>query len=425
MTLRRRLKNAYSAFRGDEEDDLAHSYNMIDTKNVREPWGVAVGSSYSHRPDRYYLRRTSETSIVSAIYNKIANDVAALRFEHIRLNDDQDYDSTIDSHLNYCMTVSSNQDQTPQQFFVDLVTSMLDEGVVAVVPIETDLNPKVTDGYDILSFRTGRIIEWFPDRVKVHLYDDRDGKFYDIDVPKKHTAIIENPFYQSMNTPNSSLQRLIRKLSLLDAIDEQSGAGKLDLIVQLPYAVKSETRKLAAEDRLKNIEVQLAGSKYGIAYIDATEKVTQLNRAVDNNLMGQIEYLTKQVYNQLCMSEAVFDGTASEQVMLNYQNSTISPIASAIIQEFKRKFLTKTARTQRQSIKFFTDPFKLVPVANLAEIADKLSRNEIMSSNEFRAKLGYKPSKDERADLLLNKNLNHKDEVMPSDGTLPNLQNEE
>lgn len=395
---------------------VKHSFNVIDTERYGYSHSFTQGTVMSYRPDKNQVRRPSEYSIVSAIYTMIANDVAALSFEHIRVDENGNYSENIDSYLNECLSLSSNRDQNSQQFFIDLVVSLLEEGIIAVVPVETTLNSQTTGAFDVQSMRVAKILQWAPEKVQARVYDERDQQYYDIWVNKNSTAIIENPFYMSMNSPNSTLQRLIRKLALLDDIDEQSGSGKLDLIIQLPYAVKSQSRKALAEERLRSIEEQLEGSKFGVAYIDATEHVTQLNRAVENNLLGQIQYLTGQVYNQLNMTEAVFNGTADQQTMLNYYNRTISPIATSISLEMQRKFLTKTARTRGQAIKYFRDPFKLVPVENLAEIADKMTRNEIMSSNEFRAVIGYKPSDEERADMLLNKNLNHEGEAGTMDG---------
>ena len=385
---------------------LAHAWNAFLN---REPLGYStpnIGSSYSYRPDRPRLSRGNERSIVTAIYNRIAMDVAAINIKHVRLDQNERYVETIDSGLNYTLNTEANIDQTGREFIQDIVLSMFDEGVVAVVPTDTTLNPKVTGSYDILTMRTGKIIDWYPEHVRVRLYNQKTGHKEEIVLPKSVVSIIQNPFYSIMNEPNSTLQRLIRKLNLLDAIDEQSGAGKLDLIIQLPYTIKTEARRKQAEDRRKDIEMQLAGTKYGIAYTDATEHVTQLNRSLDNNLMKQIEYLTSMLYGQLGLTDAIFNGSAGEQEMLNYYNSTIEPILSAITNEMRRKFLTKTARSQHQSIMFFRDPFKLVPVNQIADMADKFTRNEILSSNEFRAIIGFKPVDDQRADELRNKNLN-------------------
>lgn len=372
------------------------------------------GASYSYRPDRVRFSRGNERTIVTAIYNRIALDVSNIDILHCRLDEDGRYIETIDSKLNNCLNLEANIDQTGKALMQDIVMSMFDEGYVAVVPTETTADPKLTDSYDIYSMRTGKIKEWYPEHVKVSVYNERIGRREDIILPKRSVAIIENPLYAVMNEPNSTMQRLIRKLSILDAIDEQSGAGKLDLIIQLPYVVKTDARKMEAEKRRKDIEMQLAGSKYGVAYIDGTEKVTQLNRSVENNLMKQIEYLTSMLYGQLSITQEVMDGTANEQTMLNYNNRTVDPIISVIVNEFKRKFLSKTARTQLQSITYFRDPFKLAPLNNVAEIADKLTRNEIMTSNEIRQKIGLKPSKDPKADQLINSNIAQAKEETPN-----------
>lgn len=371
-----------------------------------------AGAGYSYRPDRPRFSRGNEKTIVTSVYNRIALDVAAIDFKHCKLDENNRYVSDIDSKLNSCLTLEANIDQTSKAFIQDIVMSMMDEGVVAIVPIDTTMNPNVTDSYDILTMRTGKILEWKPSHVLVRVYNDKTGNKEEIWLPKKSVAIIENPLYAIINEPNSTMQRLVRKLSLLDTIDEQSGAGKLDLVIQLPYAIKSEARKAQAEERRKDIEMQLAGTKYGIAYTDATEKITQLNRSVDNNLMKQIEYLTNMLYSQLGITQAVLDGTADEKTMLNYYNRSIAPIVFAIADEMKRKFLTKTARTQKQTIAFFRDPFKLVPVNEIAEIADKFTRNEIMSKNEFRQVIGMAPSKDPKADMLINSNISQSKEML-------------
>lgn len=389
-----RLKNAWNAFRNREP-----TYNRYQD----------YGPGYSYRLDRPRFSRGNERSIVTSLYNRIALDVAALDVKHCRLDDDDRYISDITSGLNTCLTLEANTDQTSRAFLQDIVISMLDEGAVAVVPVLTDRDPK-TGSYDILSLRTGRILEWFPQHVRVEVYNEWIGKKQEITVPKSTTAIIENPLYSIVNQPNSTLKRLIRKLNLLDAIDEQSGSGKLDMIIQLPYQAKSALRRQQADERRRDIEEQLKGP-YGIAYIDGTEKVTQLNRPVENNLMKQIEYLTSMLYSQLGFSQSILDGTADETTMLNYTTRTIEPIISAIVDEMKRKFLTKTARTQKQTIMFFRDAFKLVPVGNIAEIADKFTRNEILSSNEIRQKVGFKPSKDPKADQLVNSNITQSDSV--------------
>lgn len=383
---------------------LKHAWNAFFNKDpTYGKW--TNGSIYSYRPDRPRLTRGNERSIVTAVYNRIAIDVSALQLRHCRLDDNERYIEDVDSKLNRCLTVEANIDQTSRAFMQDIVMSMLDEGCVAVVPVDTTFNPSQTGAYDILTMRTGKILEWRPSDIKVRVYNEKTGEKEDIVVPKKMAAIIENPLYAVMNEPNSTLQRLIRKLNLLDAIDEQSGSGKLDLIIQLPYIIKTEARRQQAENRRKDIEMQLSGSKYGIAYTDGTERITQLNRSIDNNLMKQIEYLTSMLFSQLGITQAVLDGTADEKTMLNYNSRTIEPIISAIVDEMKRKFLTKTALSQHQAIKYFTDPFKLVPVSSIADIADKFTRNEILSSNEVRQIIGMKPSDDPKADQLINKNI--------------------
>ena len=363
------------------------------------------GASSSYRPDRVRLSRGNERSIVTSVYNRIAMDAAAIDIFHVRLDKNGRYVETITSGLNNCLTSEANIDQTGRAFKQDTVLSMLDEGCVAMIPVDTDDNPDETGSYTIETMRTGKILEWYPRDVKVQVYNDLKGIKEDITVPKRTIAIIENPLYAVINEPNSTMQRLIRKLNLLDAVDEQSSSGKLDLIIQLPYVIKTEARRQQAEQRRKDIETQLSGSKYGIAYTDGTEHITQLNRAVENNLMSQVTYLTSMLYSQLGITQGILDGSADEKTMLNYYNRTIEPILSAIVDEMKRKFLTKTARSQLQSISFFRDPFKLVPVTELAEISDKMTRNEIMSSNEIRQIIGMKPSDDPKADELRNKNL--------------------
>jgi hypothetical protein len=383
-----RVKNAWNAF-----------FNNKDPTYDRGP-------SYYYRPDRARFTGGNERSIVSSIYNQIAIDVAAVSIKHVRVDQNGRYQETMDSKFNQALTLDANVDQTGRQMIQDLVESMCDEGVVAVVPYETTKDPRFTDSYDIYGLRVGQIIEWMPFDVKVRLYNEQTGRKEDKIFPKSMVAIVNNPLYAVMNEPNSTLKRLIRKMNLLDAIDEQSGSGKLDMIIQLPYVIKTDARREQAEKRRKEIEMQLAGSKYGIAYTDGTERITQLNRSVDNNLMSQIEYLTNLLYSQLGMTKSIFDGTADEATMLNYHNRTIEPILSAITDEFTRKFLSTTARTQGQVVKFFKDPFKLVPVSQVAEIADKFTRNEIMTSNEIRSVIGMMPSDDPGADELRNKNLN-------------------
>ena len=388
MSFGSRLKHAWNAFTGNVQ------------MNYRD-----LGMSYSYRADRPRMSRGNERSIVTSVYNRIALDVAALNVQHVRLDENGRFLSVIDDGLNNCLTLEANVDQTARSFIQDVVISMFDEGSVAIVPVDTTTDPNVSGSYDIQSLRVGQILDWYPQYIRARVYNEQTGRKEDIVVPKSAVAIIENPLYAVINEPNSTMQRLIRKLNLLDVIDEQSGSGKLDLIIQLPYVIKTEARRQQAENRRKDIESQLSGSKYGIAYTDGTEHITQLNRSVNNNLMSQIEYLTSMLYSQLGITQSILDGTADEKTMLNYNNRTIEPIISAIVDEMKRKFLTKTARSQRQSISFFRDPFKLVPVNEIAEIADKFTRNEIMTSNEIRQVVGMKPSDDPRADELRNKNL--------------------
>ena len=406
-TFSSRLKHAWNAFVNNR--DPTYSYKDL-------------GVSYSYRPDRPRLSRGNERSIVTSVYNRIALDAAAIHIQHCNLDENGRFISQVDSKLNSCLNLEANIDQTGRAFIQDVVMSMLDEGCVAIVPIDTTFDPKVTKSYDIITMRTGKILEWHPNFVKVRVYNDKTGNKEDILVPKSTVAIIENPLYAVINEPNSTMQRLIRKLNILDAIDEQSGAGKLDLIIQLPYIIKSDARREQAEKRRKDIEMQLAGSKYGIAYTDGTEHITQLNRSVDNNLMKQIEYLTSMLYSQLGITQSILDGTADEKTMLNYYDRSIEPIVSAIVDEMKRKFLSKTARTQGQSISFFRDPFKLVPVNDLAEIADKFTRNEILTSNEIRQIIGMKPSNDPKADELRNSNINQaKEEETPSNEVIEKI----
>lgn len=388
-----RLQHAWNAFRGRDR-----------------PGYVDYGLPSYYRPDRARMSRGNERSIVTAIYNRIAIDVASVTIQHVRLDENERYKETIHSGLNNCLTLDANVDQTGRAFMQDVVMSMFDEGCVAVVPVDTTIDPAVSASYDIQSMRVGKITQWYPEHVRVELYNDRTGRKEELTLPKRGVAIIENPMYAIINEPNSTMQRLVRKLNLLDAIDEQSGSGKLDLIIQLPYVIKSEARRQQAERRRRDIEEQLDGSKFGIAYTDGTERITQLNRGVENNLLTQIEYLTNLLYSQLGITPEILNGTANEQAMLNYNNRTVEPILSAITDEFKRKFLTKTARTQGQSILFTRDPFRLAPISNIAEIADKFTRNEIMSSNEIRAIVGLKPVDDARADELRNSNINQNGE---------------
>ena len=393
-TIGSRFKNAWNAFFSRDPTPIFDN----------------SGTSSSYRPDRYRPTRGNERSIITAINNRIAIDVAAIPIRHVRLDEDGGYLNTIDSGLNNCLNLEANLDQTGRAFIQDAVLSMLDEGCVALVPTVTDVNPDYTDSYDIYEIRTGKITEWYPKKVKVEVYNDNTGRKQQIIRPKRKVAIIENPMYSVMNEPNSTMQRLIRKLKLLDAVDEQSSSGKLDLIIQLPYVVKTETRREQAEKRRKEIEEQLTGSKYGIAYTDGTERITQLNRAVENNLLKQVEYLTSMLFSQLGITQTILDGTADEKTILNYRNRIIEPILSAIVDAMKVRFITKTARTQGQSISFFMEPFKLVPVSEIAEIADKFTRNEIMTSNEIRQIVGMKPSRAPQADELRNKNLNRSNE---------------
>lgn len=386
-----RVKRAWNAFLNrDPPSDRNYSYY----------------GGYSYRPFYDRKGRAIDKTIITAILSRIAVDASSITIQHVKLDENGRYDETINSDLNACFNLSANIDQTGRAFIQDIVLSMLEEGVVAVVPVDTDLNPMTTDSYEIYSMRVGTIMEWFPNHVRVRLYNDRTGEKEEITLPKRMVAIVTNPFYAVMNEPNGTMQRLIRKLNLLDAVDEQSSSGKLDLIIQLPYVIKNDLRRQQAEERRKQIEDQLTGSKYGIAYTDGTERITQLNRSLDNNLLAQVEYLTNMAYSQLTITQEIMNGTADETAMTNYYSRTIEPIVSAIVDEFKRKFLTKTARSQNQSIVFFRDPFKLVPIGTVADMADKFTRNEIMSSNEFRQVIGLKPSKDSAADELRNKNLN-------------------
>ena len=404
MAFTDRLQHAWNAFLNRDPTYEFRDHGMIST----------------YKPDRVRFTRGNERSIVTSVYNRIALDVSSIDINHAKLDENGRFKEVIQSGLNECLTLNANIDQTGKAFIQDVVMSMMDEGCVAIVPVDTTTNPTITGSFDINSLRTGQIIEWRPEFVKVRLYNDKTGQKEDVLLPKKSVAIIENPLYAVINEPNSTMQRLIRKLNLLDVIDEQSGSGKLDLIIQLPYVIKSEARRQQAENRRKDIEMQLAGSKYGIAYTDGTEKITQLNRPAENNLMKQIEYLTSMLYSQLGITQSVLDGTADERTMLNYYNRTIEPIISAIIDEMKRKFLTKTARTQNQSIVYFRNPFKLVPINELAEISDKFTRNEIATSNEIRQIIGWKPSDDPGADELRNKNLNQKAEDVQPAQTIQN-----
>ena len=393
-------------------DRIKHGWNAFLNRDPTYNYRDLGGPSYGYRPDRMRFTRGNERSIVTSVYNRIALDAASIDIMHVQLDKNDRFESVRDSALNECLTRNANIDQTGRAFIQDVVMSMLDEGCVAIVPVDTTFNPDVTNSYDINTMRTAKIVEWYPAHVKVNLYNDRTGRKEDLILPKKTVAIIENPLYAVINEPNSTMQRLIRKLNLLDVIDEQSGSGKLDLIIQLPYVIKTDARRQQAEQRRKDIEMQLSGSKYGIAYTDGTERITQLNRSVDNNLMKQIEYLTSMLYSQLGITQAILDGSADDKTMLNYYNRTIEPIVSAIVDEIQRKFLTKTAITQKQAILYFRDPFRLVPVNEIAEIADKFTRNEIMTSNEIRQIVGMKPSKDPNADELRNKNLSESNEMI-------------
>jgi len=395
MGLIERIRNGWNAF-----------LNKDPTKHYRD-----IGYSYSYRPDRIRFTGGNERSIFTSVYNRIALDAAEINIRHVRLDDDERYKETILSGLNSCLSLEANIDQTGRAFMQDVVMSMMDEGCVAIVPIDTDTDPDLTGTFKIETMRTGKIVQWHPAHVTVRVYNDRTGLKEDVTFSKKTVAIVENPLYAVMNEPNSTMQRLVRKLNLLDSIDEQSSSGKLDLIIQLPYIIKTEARRLQAEQRRKDIESQLAGSKYGIAYTDGTERITQLNRPVENNLMKQIEYLTSMLYSQLGITQSILDGTADEKTMLNYYNRTIEPIVAAIVDELKRKFLSQTARSQKQSIMYFRDPFKLMPLGELAEAADKLTRNEILSKNEVRQKMGYKPSSDPKADQLINSNISQPADV--------------
>lgn len=403
MGLVDRFKNVWNAFSNKDPTEGSFFYGG-------NSWNSSVNSN---RPDRFHLTFGGDKTIINSIYNKIAMDVADITIEHVKTDENQGYVKTINSGLNNVLNLEANIDQTSFAFKQDLILSMFDEGCVAAVPIDTTSSPKNTNSYEILTMRCGKIMEWAPEKVRVRLYNDRTGKYEELWLPKESTAIIENPLYAVMNEPNSTLRRLVHKLSLLDIVDEQNSSGKLDLIIQLPYIVKTTARKQQAEERRKSIEDQLTGSKYGIAYTDGSERITQLNRPAENNLLAQVESLTKTLYAQLGMTPEVFDGTADEKTMLNYYNRTIEPILNAICLEFKRKFLTKTARSQNQSIMFFREPFKLVPVNNLADIADKFTRNEIMTSNEFRQVIGLMRSDAPGADELRNKNLYPTEEEMP------------
>lgn len=407
LSIGSRLKHAFNAFMNRDP-----TYEYTDT-----------GPGYAYRPDRPRLTRGNERTIVTSIFNRIALDVAAISIKHCRIDSNGRFIEEIDSNFNKCLSIEANIDQTGRAFMQDAVVSMLDEGCVALVPIETTANPSLTNSYDIFSMRTGKILEWYPKHVKVRVYNELTGRQEDVKVPKSTVAIVENPLYSVINEPNSTMQRLMKKLTLLDLVDEQTSSGKLDLIIQLPYVIKSDTRKKQAEQKRKEIEEQLKGP-YGIAYTDSTEKIIQLNRPLENNLLKQIEYLTEILYSQLGITQNILNGSANEQEMLNYYSRTIEPIVSAIADEMKRKFLTKTARSQLQTISFFRDPFKLVPVNNIAEIADKFTRNEILTSNEIRQIIGMKPSDDPKADELRNSNINQPEETSKYDSNSSLLDND-
>ena len=409
MRIRDRLQHAWNAF-------------VYNDNNYTNPQNLGGFSTF--KPDRVHFSRGVERSIVTSVYNRLALDVSSIAIKHVRLDENGRFKEEVDSGLQNCLNVEANIDQTGRAFLQDVVMSMLDEGCVAIVPVDTTIDPAKSGSYEINTMRTGKIVEWYPAHVRIRVYNDRKGIHEELTLPKSAVAIIENPLYAVINEPNSTMQRLIRKLNLLDVVDEQTSSGKLDLIIQLPYVIKSEARRKQAEERRKDIEMQLSGSKYGIAYTDGTERITQLNRPAENNLMKQVEYLTSMLYSQLGLTQSILEGSADEKTMLNYYNRTIEPIIAAIVDEIKRKFLTKTARAQKQSIMFFRDPFKLVPVENMAEIADKFTRNEIMTSNEIRQIVGMMPSKDPGADELRNKNLNQSAEEIGGNKQPEEIQNE-
>ena len=404
MGIRDRLQHAWNAF-------VYNDNNYVDPRNL--------GGLSTFKPDRVHFSRGVERSIVTSVYNRLALDVSSIAIKHVRLDENGRFKEEVDSGLQNCLNVEANIDQTGRAFLQDVVMSMLDEGCVAIVPVDTTIDPAKSGSYEINTMRTGKILEWYPAHVRVRVYNDRKGIHEEVVLPKSAVAIIENPLYAVINEPNSTMQRLIRKLNLLDVVDEQTSSGKLDLIIQLPYVIKSEARRKQAEERRKDIEMQLAGSKYGIAYTDGTERITQLNRPAENNLMKQVEYLTSMLYSQLGLTQSIMDGSADDKTMLNYYNRTVEPIIAAITDEIKRKFLTKTARSQKQTIMYFRDPFKLTPVLDLAEIADKFTRNEIMTSNEIRQIVGMKPADDPSADELRNKNLNQSNEAVDNKKELP------
>ena len=405
-------------------DRLQHAWNAFVYNDNTYTNPQNLGGFSTFKPDRVHFSRGVEKSIVTSVYNRLALDVASLAIKHVRLDENGRYMEEVNSGLQNCLNVEANIDQTGRAFLQDVVMSMLDEGCVAIVPVDTTVNPAVSGSYEINTMRTGKILEWYPAHVRIRVYNDKKGIHEELTLPKSSVAIIENPLYAVINEPNSTMQRLIRKLNLLDVVDEQTSSGKLDLIIQLPYVIKSEARRKQAEERRKDIEMQLSGSKYGIAYTDGTERITQLNRPAENNLMKQVEYLTGMLYSQLGLTQSIMDGSADEKTMLNYYNRTIEPIIAAIVDEMKRKFLTKTARSQRQTVMYFRDPFKLVPVNEIAEIADKFTRNEIMTSNEIRQIVGMKPADDPSADELRNKNLNQSGEEIEAKQAPEKIQNE-
>lgn len=399
---------------------LKHAWNAFLNQPAADPvreW--EYGISYAGRPDRLRLNSSNERSIISSIYTRLGIDVASTQIRHVKLDDNGRFLEEIDSGLNSCLSLEANLDQAASAFIQDIATTVCDKGVAAIVPVDTTLDPNITAGFDIKTMRVGEIVQWMPRHVRVSLYNEQTGRREQLTLEKKYVAIVENPLYAVMNEPNSTLQRLIRKVNILDAIDEQSGSGKLDLIIQLPYVVKSEQRKQQAEQRRQDIEFQLKGSKYGIAYTDGTEKITQLNRPAENNLLAQIEFLTKMLYGQLGLTEEVMNGTADEAAMLNYHFRTVEPLVRAIVEAMRRSFLTKTARTQKQSILYFRDPFKLVPIAQIADVADKFTRNEILTGNEIRGVIGFRPSKDPKADKLVNSNINPESKPAPSESPVP------
>ena len=393
---------------------LKHAWNAF--LNRDPPGNRYYGGGYSYRPDRMRFSRGSERTIINSIYNRIALDAASITINHVKLDENNRFDSIVDSGLNYCLNIEAKADQTGRGLIQDIVMTFLEEGVAAVVPEKTNFDPRYSNSYEIYSMRVGVPVEWYPNHVRVRLFNELTGQKEEITFPKKMVALIENPFYSVMNAPNSTMQQLVRKLALLDVVDEQAGSGKLDMIIQLPYVIKSQARRDQAEQRRVEIEKQLSGSKYGIAYTDGTERIVQLNRSLENNILKSIEYLMNMVYSQLGVTQEILNGTADEKTMNNYMNRIIEPVISAIADEFKRKFLTKTARTQGQSIMFFRDPFRLAPVSMIAEMADKFTRNEIMTPNEFRQVIGMKPSKDPKSDQLANRNIASADEGMPMQG---------